>query len=251
MHNSPLVLGYEVKESNLSPTLRPLLSEIVEVYKTHHPNLSAVYVLGSVALGNWKPGVSDVDVIGIVDGIADEQSIQARQDTLLRLGNNTNTITFIDNMLLTQDEIDTDIHLQGHAFKLATTGLCIWGTPVSLSRDLPSIIDVATSRVQRAEALMQKYRSGNIITAFQQNPRLLTRSAAKAAMRVLSSITILRGARFQADPHQVAKDVDIYAPEAKAIKDATMQIVNNPGITPDKAMQLTDKSIALFYSFFR
>lgn len=248
-----LILGYNLGEAKIPPVLIPLLDEAVECYKTWHSNLSSVFVVGSVAVGEWKKGISDLDLVGVTSNAVAEEETQSRRQNLTALGKQWDAITFIDNAVIGKDEIERRDELPdvaGHLFKLGTTGVRLWGEDIDFRPYLPPKEEVARSRTKRAENLMIKYRSGNLIEAFREDPRLLTRSCAKAAMRVLSGTTLLRGADFYASPYQTATAVNLYTPEAIPIKDQAMAVIDNPNILPERAMEIVDKAVELFKTLF-
>jgi hypothetical protein len=248
-----LELGYTVSKSNIPSWLDPLIQDIVLCYKTHHPDLVSVYVVGSAGHGDMKKGISDIDIVGITASPASEHSDSARRAELDKTGALSEDITFIDNSLVSEYEIVRNVHdskVRGCVFKLSTTGVCVWGREIDVNGYSQSVHDVAYGRVDRAEALMEKYRSGNLIEAFRKDDRLLARSCAKAAMRVLSSMTILRGAKFQASPYRVADEVGYWVPEAIDVKNDAMKIINNPDVPSSEAMEVADRSIELFRRVF-
>ena len=252
--NDRLTINYDVSKEHIPDKIGPLINATVECYAGHHDNLRAVYIIGSVALGEWVEGVSDLDVIGIVDGEVSIEADALRRKHLLEIGEALSLVTFIDNAIISKQAIENNRDvpiIEGHIFKLAISGICVWGEETDFRQYLESVQRVAHQRTARAEALMNKYRADNLIEEFRRDPRLLTRSCAKAAMRTLSGITLLRGARFHASAFQTASEVDIFAPEAIALKNEAMAIINNPSLVPPKvAMQLADRAIFLFRELF-
>ena len=97
---------------------------------------------------------------------------------------------------------------------------------------------------------MKRHRVGIISEPFKSNPHLLARSRAKAAIRVLSSITILRGATFYMSPYKTVMMVERYVPEAVTIARRAIAIVDGATSEPTEAMDLTEQTIELFYSLY-
>ena len=62
----PLRLGLRVLDE-VPSILRPLADATVACYRRHHSDLRSVYVIGSVAVGEWTEGVSDLDVVGVIE----------------------------------------------------------------------------------------------------------------------------------------------------------------------------------------
>lgn len=248
--NAPII-GYSLDRVNIPEDLDPLLNEVVDSYAHCHPELTAVYVIGSVALGEYKPGISDIDVMGVTNSPNDEIANRLRQDMLGEVGKNYDYITFIDNNSATLDneELRSPTN-RGKLSKLALTGVSIWGNSPDLSKYIPDMHDMTYGRTERAAALMQKYRSGDLIQPFRDNPRLLARSCAKAAMRVMSGMTLLRGAAYFSSPYRSAEEVDALVPEAAPLKEAAMHIINRPSNVVQEAMVITDESVRLFYELF-
>ena len=182
-------LGFAVSPDNISESLTPLIQETIGCYQDCHEDLKAVYVIGSVALGELQEGISDLDTVGITAVPADH---------------------------------------------------------VAKEEELPTVDDMTYGRTHRVELLMQKYRSGNLIEPFRRDQRLLTRSCAKAAMRVVSGITILRGADYYSSPYETSRLVPLYAPEAEMLTDEAMQMIYNPNETVELSMRTADRAVSLF-----
>lgn len=256
-YNDPIKLGYETADLCIDPVVRPLVDETVDCYRRNHGNLQAVFVIGSITLGEWKAGVSDLDTIGVMGGAANANDEAARRQELVDVGSSSNEISFVDNTtfdsnMLQAANTDLSSAVAGSASKLALTGLCVWGDGIDFSPYLPSIGEMAYGRTDRVEALMHKYRSGNLIEPFRQDERLLIRSCGKAAMRVLSGTTLLRGADYHPSPYRTAEIVDTYTPEARALNSKVMDMIDDPiDRNVDEAIVLADSSVALFRRLFQ
>lgn len=233
--------------------LRPLADAAVASYQRHHSDLRSVYVIGSVAVGEWTEGVSDLDVVGVVKGEVHPESEAARRRELLKLGRSWPQVSFINNSILSLALLhleDPDVTVLGRARIIAVTGLHVWGDTLDFRPYFPSVEVMAYGRARRAKILMGRYRNGIINEPFRSNPQLLARSSAKATLRVLSGITILRDAVFYTSPNQTAMTVAQYAPEAMQVALRALAIINGAQSTADEAMSLTEEAIELFYSLY-
>ncbi len=109
--SNPLVLGFRVLDE-IPSILRPLADDTVVCYRRHHSDLRSVYVIGSVAVGEWMPGVSDLDVVGVVEGEVHPDNEAARRRELSTLGVSWPQVSFINNSQDLQQifmEIITDL----------------------------------------------------------------------------------------------------------------------------------------------
>lgn len=246
---TPLKLGFiPGDERNVPEQLDAILAHVIASYQKHHPDLRAIYVVGSVVNGEWLSGISDLDVIGITEALPTTDSENNRREELVAFGEQVSQISFIDTTVLSLTKLRTnpDALSLGRARIIAVSSLRIWGEVVDFSEHFPTVVEMARQRIVRAEALMRKYRSGDLIEPFRRNEQLLVRSCAKAAMRVLSSIAILRGALFYTSPFQTFETVQQFVPEALEIAQRAMTIVRGEQSTPEDAMSLTDKAIELY-----
>lgn len=228
--------------------LEVVIGHVIETYRRHHPDLLAIYVVGSVVNGDWLPGVSDLDVIGIIKTYPDTDSETRRREELVAFGEQVPQVSFIDTSVLSLSTLSTnpDVLTLGKAQIIAISSLLIWGQAVNFSEYFPTVVEMARQRTVRAEALMRKYYSGDLIEPFRRNEQLLARSCAKATIRVLSSIAILRGAPFYTSPFQTFETVQEYVPEALEIGQHAIAIIQGEYSTPEVMMALTDKAIALY-----
>src|SRR3989344_8076023 len=246
-----LTLGFKVLEE-IPSILRPLAADTVACYRRHHSDLQSVYVIGSVAVGEWTEGVSDLDVVGVVDkGSTEAES--ARRRELLSLGDAWRQVSFINNSTLSLAVLHTekpDAMVVGRARIIAVTGLHLWGDNIDFQDYVPSVETMAYGRAARAKILMKRNRAGIINEPFRSNPRLLARSSAKAAIRVLSGITILRDATFYTSPEQTVMMIATYAPEAMPLARRAFRIVNGAESEPDEAMDITEQAVQLFYDLY-
>ncbi|HSE60857.1 MAG TPA: nucleotidyltransferase domain-containing protein, partial [Candidatus Saccharimonadales bacterium] len=245
-----LQLAFEPSAQYIPATLTPLLAQIINCYQEHHSNLRAVYVVGSTALGDFIPGMSDIDIIGVTDSPVSEKADLARRGDLTKLSNQWQEITFVDNAAISRQELEAakrtpPAELQ--IFRLSTSAVRVWGKPGTYESMRPSVEELAYNRTWRAAGYMANYRAGIIMEAFRQEPRRHIKSCGKSAMRVLSSITILRGAPLHMSLERTAEAVEQYVPEAAHIKDKAMAIIKNPTVPLEQAMAIADEAIALFY----
>lgn len=250
--STPLVLGFTVLRE-IPPAFRLLADDIVACYRRCHRGLRSVYVIGSVATGEWKQGISDIDVVGVTDeGISPDEEAE-RRSALTELGTHWPIVSFINNSAFSLSALHTehpDAMVLGRARIIAVTGLHLWGDAINFQEYFPSAETMAYGRAARARILMQRYRSGLANEPFRSEPRLLARSAAKAAIRVLSGITILRGATFYTSSGQTVMAVLTYAPEATALAARALAIVDGADANPGEAIDVADQSVELFYRLF-
>jgi len=247
--SEPLRIGFAVNDISIIPApLQAIVREVVECYRFHHRDLRAVYLIGSIAIGEWQPGVSDMDIVGITDVQPDIRSENGRRQELASMDQRHSLITFVDNAVLSL-RILNDVPDQlttGRARLIAISGVHVWGEAVDLRSYLPSVGVMARERVARAELLMRKYRAGDLIEPFLRDERLLIRSCAKAAMRVLSSIAILRGGLFYTSPRQTYLTVERLVPEGHELAQRTLVIIDGACSTVREAMSLVDQAVELF-----
>ncbi|OGG54536.1 hypothetical protein A3C20_04360 [Candidatus Kaiserbacteria bacterium RIFCSPHIGHO2_02_FULL_55_25] len=199
------------------------------------------------------PGVSDLDVVGVVEREVHPDNEAARRRELSTLGASWPQVSFINNSILSLAALhveNPDAMVLGRARIIAVTGLHLWGDGIDFRAHVPSVETMAYGRAARAKILMKRYRSGVINEPFRSNPRLLARSSAKAAIRVLSGITILRGATFYISPEQTVTMIATYAPEATPLARQALAIVNGAESEPRKAMEITEQAIELFYGLY-
>jgi hypothetical protein len=251
--DKPLNFGYTFVET-FPDELAPIIADTIRCYRESHDDLESIYALGSVTIGEWRSGISDLDVIGITTGTFRSEDDSIRRQGLVTIGEKYDVISFVDNAVISRLQMNAAQQhpvIRGHISNLATTGICVWGKADDFGMYVPTVFEMAYGRARRAEALMAKYRSGNLIEPFKRDQNLLVRSCAKAAIRALSGATILRGAQFQASVYGVALEIDRYVPEAVGLKDAAMAIINAPSTsTPESTMSLVDHSINLFYELY-
>lgn len=245
-----LRLGF-VPRTEAAQVFKPLIDNVVKIYLRYHPEIRAIYLLGSISIGEHVPGLSDLDVIGIAESPADTDSDSQRRHDLTVLGTASKDVTFVDNNVLNLQDLDEgEIGAIGKARLLSISGICVWGDPIDFSSYMPTVGTMADERTQRARALMAKYRRGDLIEPFKRDERLLIRSCAKAAMRVLSCITILRGELFYTSPEQTYTAVLRCAPEAYSIAEQAITIIRGGAGTVDHSMSLCDQSLELYDMLF-
>ncbi|MBI5644530.1 hypothetical protein HY970_00340 [Candidatus Kaiserbacteria bacterium] len=199
------------------------------------------------------PGVSDLDVVGVVEREVHPDDEATRRRELSTLGESWPQVSFINNSVLSLAALHAekpDAMVVGRARIIAVTGLHLWGDRLDFQDYVPSVEAMAYGRAARAKILMKRYRSGIINEPFRSNPKLLARSSAKAAIRVLSGITILRGATFYTSPEQTVMMVVKYAPEAIPLVQRALAIVNGIESQPNEAMNITEQAIELFYGLY-
>ncbi|MDP3997057.1 MAG: nucleotidyltransferase domain-containing protein [bacterium] len=247
-----LVLGFKVLKK-VPAVLRPLTDHVVACYRRHHADLQSVFVIGSVAVGEWTEGVSDVDVVGVVDHAFTTEDEDPRRHELTELGKSFPQVSFINNSTLSLEalqEKNPDAMSIDRARIIAVTGLLVSGQKLDFHDYLPTVEAMAYGRAARAKILMGRYRLGIINEPFRSNPKLLARSCAKAAIRVLSGITILRGAIFYASPHKTAAMVTRYAPEAVPLAYRALAIVDGAVSEPNEAMGIAEQAVEMFYELY-
>lgn len=247
-----LTLGFQVLKE-VPGILRPLVDDIVACYRPHHSDLRSVFIIGSVAVGEWTEGVSDLDIVGVVDNTFTAEDEAPRRHELLELGKSWPQVLFINNSTLSLAALHTenpDAMAVGRARIIAVTGLFLWGEALDFQDYFPTVAAMGYGRATRAKILMGRYRSGIINEPFRSNPQLLARSCAKAAIRVLSGITILRDAIFYASSHQTAAMVTKYAPEAISLAYRALEIVDGAASEPNEAMGIAEQAVELFYSLY-
>jgi predicted nucleotidyltransferase len=255
MSSRVLKLGYTLEHSNIPRKLNDLIAEVKDVYRECHANLESVYVIGSVVLGEWQQGLSDLDVIGISSDDVEEDDENRRKLMLDEVGKSSVDVSFIDNSIMNKKELEIDkkeskLYIAGQASKIALTGVCVQGLAQNFSEFIPTVPELAFGRTERVELLMKKYRSGNFIKEFKRDHRLITRSCGKAAMRVLSGVTILRGAPYHPSAFRVAENVPKYAPEATLLAKRAHEKIVKPDASYNSAIQLTYEAVELFYDLF-
>jgi|GEM_PF-5813242 len=230
--HKPIVRGYQLSADFISDTNKQLLEIITDHYVSHVPNLVALYVAGSLVYGGWKEGMSDVDIVAVVtkkDNQPATENSKARLDKLAESADFASSFTYIDSSCIDLQSLRAGTQLDADKAAIVSyAGVCIYGTEQNFDEHLPAVDTFAHERAQRAIRLLNKYESGNIIPAFQKDSRLLSRSTAKAAMRILSSVTLLRGAPLQLDPRLVARDVTQYAPELSQLAQAILSSIDQP-----------------------
>ncbi|MCR4278898.1 MAG: hypothetical protein NUV81_03275 [bacterium] len=247
-----LTLGFQVLKE-VPSVLRPLVDDVVACYRRHHADLRSVFLIGSVAVGEWTEGVSDLDIVGVVDNKFTIEDEAPRRRELLELGKAWPQVSFVNNSALSLAALhaeNPEAMTLGRARIIAVTGLFLWGEELDFQDYLPTVAAMAYGRAARAKILMERYRSGVINEPFRSNPRLLARSCAKAAIRVLSGITILRGAVFYAAPYQTVAMVAKHAPEAIALAYRALAIVDGAVSEPNEAMGIAEQAVELFYSLY-
>ena len=250
----PLVLGFEVLQE-LPRVLQPLANEVVSSYQQNHPDLRSIFIIGSVAIGEWIEEVSDLDVVGVMDHAFTLEDEAERRQELLILGDTYPQVSFVNNSALSLDALnaeDPDLMIVGRARIIAVCGMHLWGDKLNFQKYIPTVETMARERTARAKRLMARYRSGGVINEpFRSDPALLARSCAKAAIRALSGITILRGAAFYASSQMTVEMVQRHAPEAASIGARALDIVDGiVEVTPNVAMEITEEAIELFYELY-
>lgn len=124
-----LTLGFKVLKE-VPDVLRPLADDVVACYRRHHPDLRSVFIIGSVAAGEWTEGVSDLDVVGVVDNRFTAEDEAPRRRELLELGKSWPQVSFINNSTLSLAALHAespDAMTVGRARIIAVTGLFLWG----------------------------------------------------------------------------------------------------------------------------
>ncbi len=247
-----LKLGFSL-HTHMPDVFVPLADQVVASYRRHHPDLRAVYAIGSVPVGDWIEGVSDLDVVGVVESEFTAADEVGRRTELLELGHAWPQISFINNSALSLAALlrdRPDPMVLGRARIIAVTGLQLWGEPMSFKAYEPSVEVMAFGRASRARILLTRYRAGNVNEPFKSNTKMLARSAAKAAMRVLSGITIMRGATFYPSSDQTEAMVREFAPEAAVLAARALAVVNGADVDLGEALEIGDEAVHLFYSLY-
>lgn len=233
----------------LAHELKPIVEEALAVIQETVPTVESVYIVGSVAASHWQPAMSDLDVVVVVANPSVTVTEAALKQALGRV-NTLNLVTFVDCGILVRSNLTgstPDLAARGHAFKIAMTGVLVWGSAINAQKFLPHMAQIAQEQVDRAVALMAKYRRGDIIGPFLRNEQLLARSCAKAAMRVVSAITVLRGASYSAIPHDTVAAAQQFAPEMLQVAEQAMAIIlGRMSCAPPAAMELVDHAAAAF-----
>lgn len=248
-----LVVGFKVQDK-IPTDLCPLIDEVVACYQRYHPDVRAVYAMGSVVLGEWKEGVSDLDVIGVLNEELSGAEESSRRNELQTIVVRYPQVQYVNSTTLSLDALysrPSDIQILKLARVIAIYGLHIWGETLDFSVYYPSVETLARERAARAEIQMRNFRAGRIKEPTLRNsPRLIARSSAKAAMRVFSSITILRGAVFYEAPQKTFSMIAEFAPEALSLAQRAIAIVNGAEAEPDEAMSITEQAVELFYRLY-
>ena len=257
MCGAEVALAYDPAKLTIEESLSPILERVKLAYATHHPEELSLYVIGSAVYGNFRPSVSDLDVIGIINATnnIDEDADRARKADIFTLGTEYPDIAYIDNILLAENAL-LDLNLRssadqmsGHLAKLALMGVCFSGKPIDFSPYIPSRQDMIFGRVERVKLLMDKYADGSLIEPFRQDSRLLVRSCAKAAMRVMSSITLLEGAAYHPAPSKILVDVGSKLPHLSGQAETIMRLIDEPDADIAGAFQLVYKALSSFAEY--
>lgn len=204
--------------------IQPLLTTILTVYQSVHPDLLSLWVCGSVSTGNFVEGTSDVDVVGVAKNSISAEKHAKRGSLLEAIPCESYGVTFIDHTCTDINQLQqnqSDPFVARELFKLSTSGVKLWGKDATWTYEMDAVT-TAISRIDRAALLLNKYREGNLITAFQRDEKLLVRSCAKATLRVLSSITLLKGAPLQLSYVELRPQIATHAPELIDIYEKTL-----------------------------
>ena len=254
-NSNQIKLGFTIGHHNIPRLITPLIDETIECYREYHKDLRSVYVIGSVAVGDFREGISDLDTIGITDTPSGYDTDKRRRQKQTGIGNRHNIISFVDNAVISMQELSIQpmphtTYAAATASKIASSGLCVWGERVISNNNLPTVDEMAFGRMQRVEQLMVKYRSGDLIEPFKNDQKLLVRSCAKASMRVVSGITLLRGADYYSSPYETARQVPVFAPEASLLSKLAMKTIDKSDITVELSMSIADEAVNLFRRLF-
>lgn len=246
--NEFVELGFSAGPDKLPRSLSGLFIEAIECYRQYHANLISVYLIGTMATGQWIEGTSDVDTVGIVSGPNNAKADAQRRSRLAVLSDNYAQISYVDSRIVHQSELDglsASSPTQSPMLSIfKVCGVRLWGEQISLPK--PTIHDALTMCVGYPQFLFHKYRSGNLIEQFQLHPELLSRSCAKSALRVLFGIAILRGAPLEISWRLMAAAIEQYVPEAESCRNELIAIIAGGEHSPDAALKLADTSIGLF-----
>ena len=116
-------------KSKIQGQWKPLLDDLIELFKEKEPNLHSVYIRGSVADGRAIDGISDIDSLAIID--TDEDSPMLDCDWIEQANNQLGAkYPFCDGVetyLLPKDRVFSD---RKTAFYLQSQSICIYGDDV-------------------------------------------------------------------------------------------------------------------------
>lgn len=255
--SSKVELAYRLANCEIDKSFTPILDSVADIYGTHHSDYGlSLYAIGSMVYGGFRPTVSDIDIIGITgkqDAI-DEAADSARKADIQTLSNQHPQIAYIDNVLVAKNalliaDVRGTSQVSGYLAKLSLTGVCFAGESIDFSPYIPSRDEMIFGRVERVKSLMQKYQAGNLIEPFKRDKRLLVRSCAKAAMRVMSSLVLLEGAAYHPAPSWVAVDIAHLLPDLSDQTAAILHVIDEPHTDTDDAFLMVDMALNTFEAY--
>lgn len=188
--------------------------------------LREIRLQGSIARGDARPGLADLDMIGLLHGSPSEDVHCCLEELAASLGVTTSLVSRFD-----LEAIDA-VELQPfRRFVLSSDSLCVHGAD-TLTQQTQSMERVALARLVTSELaeIVSEYVewADDLRSASESERRFACRIIAKDLLKVLRGVLLLRGASYEVAIPQIAGQTSDVAPEATDIADRLLSLYCEP-----------------------
>ncbi|GEM_PF-5882612 len=192
--------------------LKPVIAGVTDIcISLFGSRLQSVYLLGSAARGEYKPGISDFDVRAIVSGKKEGEKEKVDQ-TAAPLQKEFN-VAKMELDAYTVDALNKRDWLQ---FYVLVDGICVWGNPYEPTSPLPTTREALAAML--ASHLLEHYERTpqtleRIKAGIEKGDSETWRTYAKRAMRLGNTIAILKTGQYTQNSDNMAALVAENVPE--------------------------------------
>ncbi len=116
-------------ESKIQPQWRPLLDDVIELFKEKEPKLHSIYIRGSVADGRAIDGISDIDSLALLDTDEDAPMLDCSwiEEANQSLGKKYPFCDGVETYLLPKERALSD---RKSGFYIQSQSICIYGEDI-------------------------------------------------------------------------------------------------------------------------
>lgn len=213
---------------DLVPTeLKPAIMQVISVCRqTFNERLQSVYLLGSAARGEYRPGVSDFDMRAIVSTKekGEKESVEELSAPLRQEFN----IAKLELDVYPVDMLNNRDWLQ---FYVLVDGICVWGKPYEATFPLPTSKEALAAMLashllehhQRMPESLERIQSGK-----EQGVPDIWRTYAKRAIRLGNVISILKTGQYTQNSDRMVENIIRNVPEIAESIEKLNQYTQSP-----------------------
>lgn len=219
--------GYIIKTASadkIQPKWRPAVDMIVEACKTNLGDvLHSVYVRGSVAKGEAIEGVSDVDMVVIVNVPLDSVDTKWAGNLTTGIENKYSFVSDVDFMFGSVSALG-----RGHKLILRTQAACLYGT--DLSDELPPL-KPGPDTIMHAKSLGTSMHEVTDFLAVERSEEAIRKKCTwimKRIVRTGCELVMERSGKYARDLYPCYELFSQYYPEKQTEMYRALELAVNP-----------------------